>query len=446
MKFQKLSLAVIHCIAVNKETGEEKTIPKLNLVVSSRQDFAKLYIQAKVVKMRELSNRTEKWTVQGRCTCSETANMIVSKKPNQNMFIMRDIRMGQHSSNCSLFKPIIHTNKQGRRVGLTKSMFELPKLKKVVISNNNQVTTNKRVIVDDSIRETTNGMLATTFDIGCHLANERFSKYKWKSFEKTLFKQIMDLPSSNQTLRDLKKEGTVSGKKINIDIKKLNTLKIYSFDGSEVFELDEKLESKLTRCRGSLFKILGVDGYIRGDILLSAIAGLKIFNHYLTGSYIVVTIKIKNYGYSKTPILYFQPVHIDNKYILPVESNLERQCMSVLPYFDITNIYKPTSRQKSVFISQLENFMGVQDNALKEYLQVLEEYEKQNNKFVRPDLFVIINSQVIVFEIAGFMNDMQYVKHLEKKEKAFYSKLQHIKYHRVLSAHEMREVLEVYDV
>ncbi len=161
----------------------------------------------------------------------------------------------------------------------------------------------------------------------------------------------------------------------------------------------------------------------------------------------MVAIKVKEKGdrHYKTPILYFQPVHIGKKCILPVESAKERTCVSVLDDFEDINLFKPTSRQKDIFKSQLQNFLAEFPLSKEEYFKVMKQYAQlEDGKHVRPDLFVLYHGQVLVFEIAGLMNNLKYVEELEKKEKLFYSQLSIIKYHRIESIKEMQAVMERY--
>jgi len=445
MKNTSMSLATIKCLAFNKETGEKFSINKLDIVVGSREDLAKPLPQAKLLKMREIGNRTDEWMVYGRCSCSGYANMLAVKKPNQEAFTLRDTHVGQHASTCALYKPIVHTNSDGKKIGLKPSMFEMPS-KKEGLEKSKKSKAVTTAVVDGNTYETVSGMLATTFDLSCHLANDRFPDFNWSSFEKTQFKQIMDLPHLGKTFREGKEDAKKVGKMISVVIKKLKELKVTSYDGSEVFELNDNLKTRLERCSGSLFRIVGVDGYIRGDILLSAIKGLKIFKRYVTGPYVMVAIKVKEKGeFYETPILHFQPVYIGVKCILPVESSLERACVSVSGDFNDIKLFKPTSRQKDIFRSQLESFLEEVPLAKEEYFKSMKEYAKKEGvKQVRPDLFVLYRGQVLVFEIAGMMNDPKYVKGLMQKEKLFYSQLSIIKYHRVESVQEMQAVMEQY--
>lgn len=179
------------------------------------------------------------------------------------------------------------------------------------------------------------------------------------------------------------------------------------------------------------------NGFIQASepVLREAIKQLFLFKNVIEGPYLLIEIlhqkpkkmvKNKKYQYDRiVKRLYIAPIMIHSKYVLPVESHLERvSYKAVLDNYE-TTIYKPRSLSDKVYGNGLRSFFG-NDECLIATPLIKFQDDYPDKAPIRPDLYMKISDEYFVIEIAGYMKNAsdrkneEYVKHLEFKENAFY--------------------------
>jgi len=170
-------------------------------------------------------------------------------------------------------------------------------------------------------------------------------------------------------------------------------------------------------------------------VLKEAISNLFLFKNVIPGPYLIIEIvhttkkkvvRDPRYKFDKkTKRLFICPVAVVKGMVLPVESDLERRSFTALLNATDCKVYKPRSLVTKTYGEGLRKFFGDDKALLKKPLNYFAEHYP-GKKPIRPDLYIKVDKQYYVVEIAGLMkgsedeSNEEYVEHLEFKEEAFY--------------------------
>jgi hypothetical protein len=136
------------------------------------------------------------------------------------------------------------------------------------------------------------------------------------------------------------------------------------------------------------------------------------------------SVKKKDQTYPQKPLLFLQPMLIGEGRFVPVESDLERVCIEALcTKYSHFAYYKPLSLDKRVYWQHLYSFLENDSSLLVAVHKAFKEFKENNpdSPPVRPDLLVRAGGNLVIVEIAGFLQMDDYCEHLEQKEREFYS-------------------------
>lgn len=163
------------------------------------------------------------------------------------------------------------------------------------------------------------------------------------------------------------------------------------------------------------------------------------FSKICGGPYMVV---YANHHYSnsmpKVIALHVVPVFQSARWLLGVESTLERECIAQFESFGAERFYKPMQISNRLLTEHIEKSISPGFSIQSEFADALASYQEnaKSSTLVRPDLFFLFKNVVFVVEVAGMMSKKGYLKQLQDKEKFFYSKFQTVKYLRIENTQE----------
>ena len=404
-----------------------------------------------------------------KCSCNQYANIEMAIVKGDS-FHVRDLEAGLHKKDCPFFSIKSYHSENGSEMALTESMFKAPtdanNIDEEDISLLSDITCKTIIRVNTKRVNTFNGLIFSILDsinIDCTLKDydtnyiarnfiARFSNLKvgvkghdtFSDFQnklekkkKGLFLEIGYLKDNITVIKNIYSEKEkcyvnvcdTSNTPIKYQIEEFLLL-----TGKPKFTFkNEILFYKTKACKST--KI-----YPSFPVMKQTLNNIRNFNNITDGPYCVVSLQSydiedidKEKPARKTNFksvrLFFQPIYMaeSSKLILPVESNFERQCIEYLDSkFKDIKLYKPLTLDKTLFFENLETFLEDYPQYFKNYKDECDKYDKF--RVIRPDLFMLKEQKLYVFEFAGYVNDDKYMNRLKKKEQDFYHKLKDITY------------------
>lgn len=433
--------AKLTACSIDKVSSEESLVPWLDLNLPSKDVTQE---QLKLEQLHDLNkDRTKQYWF--KCSCGDNPILIVSRL-SSGIYIIRDKYINQHDVRCSLYTRVEQRDSHGEKMMLTRRMLKMPE-----DTNDKKSTKVTPDISQDRIdasrknKATFNSLTSTVIDSACSISNSKYETFDQDGFIKALQNQMFKMPLGDDDLSEFQKAEKKRGNKVyfeNIIVDEIFVQRQNKAVLSIRKPIGENLANELEKSSLALFKINdGLINCVRGDILYQALQNLRIHNNYIKGPYIITVIKSKKKGskFYDIPLVNISPIMITNTHILPVESSLERNCMSVITDEFQVKAYKPYSRDKRIYWNQLCSFLF---DHTEEKLDIASAYKLCKGEFespVRPDLFVIYKSKVYVLEITGMMGDSEYVRILKNKEEKFYNRLKKVTYCRASSPEALRD-------
>lgn len=455
-------------------------------MIDGREEKLSLWDIKDITKKQMIANHSnlvnahtyrEKHKAQGervfyKCSCNQYVDveMAIVKADS---FYVRDLEAGLHKKDCPFFSIKSYHSENGSEMALTESMFKAPtdanNIDEEDISLLSDITCETISRVNTKRVNTFNGLIFSILDsinIDCTLkdydtnyiarnfiarfsnlkvgvkGNDTFSDFqnKLEKKKKGLFLEIGYLKDNITVIKNIYSEKEkcyvnacdTSNTPIKYQIEEFLLL-----TGKPKFTLEnEILFYKTKECKST--KI-----YPSFLVMKQTLKNIRNFNNVTDGPYCVVSLRsydIEDIDKENPPRktnfesvrLFFQPIYKAEscKTILSVESDFERQCIEYLDRkFKDIKLYKPLTLDRKLFFENLETFLEDYPQFFKNYKDECDKYDKV--RVIRPDLFMLKDGQLYVFEFAGYLNDEKYMYRLEKKEQIFYHKLKDIKYIRI---------------
>ncbi|HFQ61474.1 MAG TPA: hypothetical protein ENK39_04140 [Epsilonproteobacteria bacterium] len=435
--------------------GIYESLPHWDILGISKKtqlrEYKEVLVQAHKYRAENIS-RLE--TILYTCNCNKTLEIEMKIVSRNNTYWLSDFEAGLHKKLCPFFSVKQHYNEEGQAIALSSSMFSLPKVtthqeKMAAVSENENDVIGR---INKKRVNSFTGLMYSLLD-SMNIALNTYNNYNQIIFAKQFIGRVLNTPvgiQNEETFLEYKNRvkdkknifcnvGFIDDRNISLIRKIWNTKvrkytdeqddngnnllhtidanfidniekKHFNFGNKIQIYTQEKLEIKRSR-------------YIINKIVMKrALQGIRNYNNFTSGPYAVVKIEVKssNQTYSDIVQFFLQPLYISDKFILPVESNFERQCIQYLnDNYDDIKLYKPMTLDRKLFLENLENFLIDYLEYYDFYKKACEEYSPR--KVIRPDLFMLKKGKLFIFEFAGYVDNAEYIYRLHQKVDGFYS-------------------------
>lgn len=430
--------AHLSCISYDRRTDVEQPLKEFDLYLKNK-DAAKSHQDTldEVYSLKQTTGLNPYY----RCSCANSPKLFIARRPRSPGFILRDQHINQHTPDCPLYTKVINTDGDVKKHGIDRQMFKMPSSKPLMKSGLSLKSSRGSLIIGKNKhqRPTFNSLMDTAVELSSSIVNDR-SIISMQQFKTTLTAQILNIPfEGSSTFKEYRIRLNERGASIKFLIFELETFTIQYQKTRYPFEdrsLQEDLKKGLPLDPYRFYKAGDQISGVRGDILQKSIDSLKVFDNKIKGPYVAILIKTKKKGeaYYNIPQLYIRPLMITSTKILPVESDMERECLRYASdALSGAKMYKPLTLDKHIYWKQIVSFLHEHPDEKMDLQNTFKKYKElyPDSSPIRPDLFIIHEEHVFVFEIAGMLNRPDYVRHLERKEKDFYALLERTHYHRI---------------
>ncbi len=392
------------------------------------------------------------------CSCNTDINIEMKIVLNNNIYRFSDFDAGQHNRECPFFSFKQHRNEEGRVIALSSSMFQLPKdtpnVENTNIAEGNEDTAIARISTKRV--NAFNGLMYSFFD-SINISLNRNKNYSKVLLARQFIGRFLNTQvgvENNETFLEYR-DRVKDNQSINLTVGviedltlSLRKIKWDNNSGEYVQETNEHDEyinhvidaEFIENIKSKKFKFMNkiliysnkkmdtrISPIIKNKLVMKqTLQGIRNYNNFTKGSYFVVKIDSvpKSEKYGDTVQFFLQPMFISKKFILPVESHFERKCIQYLEeQHNNICLYKPMTLDKALFFQNFQNFLAAYPEYFNIYKQACDAYDR--TKVIRPDLFMLKEDKLYVFEFAGYREE-QYLLRLQKKEEEFYSHFDNI--------------------